>query len=65
MATRDLKDKRGRKIGEIRTYVDREEIFNINGRRLGYYSYRNHCTYKSNGSKIGEGNLLAALLFKL
>lgn len=55
-----LKDRVGRKIGEIKTNGNRQEIHDRVGRKLGYFDGR--YTYDRVGRKIGEGNLLASLL---
>ena len=60
MATQVLKDRVGRKIGEIRTNGNRQEIYDEVGRKLGYFDGR--YTYDKVGRKIGEGNLLTTLL---
>ncbi len=58
--TQVLKDRYGRKIGEIRDEANRQTIYDKYGVRLGYYDGR--YTYDRYGRKIGEGNLLATLL---
>ena len=60
MATQVLKDRVGRKIGEIRTNGSRQEIHDKVGRKLGYFDGR--YTYDKVGRKVGEGNLLTTLL---
>lgn len=60
MATQVLKDRVGRKIGEIRTNGSRQEIYDKVGRKLGYFDGR--YTYDKVGRKVGEGNLLTTLL---
>lgn len=55
-----LRDNAGRKIGEIRDYGGRSELYDAHGRRLGIYDGTN--TFDSYGRKIGNGNLLATLL---
>ena len=60
MATQVLKDRVGRKIGEIRTNGSRQEIYDKVGRKLGYFDGR--YTYDKVGRKVGEGNLLTILL---
>lgn len=60
MAIQVLKDRGGRKIGEIRTNGSRQEIYDKGGRRLGYFDGK--YTYDRGGRKVGEGNLLTTLL---
>lgn len=56
----ELKDRSGRKIGEIRDEGAKQAIYDHSGRRLGYFDGR--YTYDTSGRKIGEGNLLTTLL---
>ena len=58
--TQVLKDRYGRKLGEIRDEGNRQTIYDKYGIRLGYYDGR--YTFDKYGRKIGEGNLLATLL---
>jgi len=60
MATQVLKDRVGRKIGEIRTNGSRQEIYDKVGRKLGYFDGK--YTYDKVGRKVGQGNLLTTLL---
>ncbi len=60
MATEVLKDRLGRKIGEIRTNGSKQEIYDKLGRKLGYYDGK--YTYDKLGRKVGSGNLLTTLL---
>ena len=60
MATEVLKDRLGRKIGEIRTNGSKQEIYDRLGRKLGYYDGK--YTYDRLGRKVGSGNLLTTLL---
>lgn len=60
MANQVLKDRLGRKIGEIRQNGSRLEIYDKLGRKLGYFDGR--YTYDRLGRKIGEGNLLTTLI---
>ena len=55
-----LRDKTGRRIGEIRSEGSKDAIFDATNRRLGYFDGR--YTYDNTGRKIGEGNLLTTLL---
>ena len=55
-----LKDRLGRKIGEIRQNGSKQEIYDKLGRKLGWYDGKN--TYDRLGRKIGSGNLLTTLL---
>ena len=59
----ELRDRNGRKIGEIRDEGSRKVIYDSNGRRLGYFDGR--YTYDANGRRIGEGDLLTTLLVRL
>ena len=60
MAAEVLKDRLGRKIGEIRTNGSKQEIYDRLGRKLGYYDGK--FTYDRLGRKVGSGNLLTTLL---
>jgi hypothetical protein len=60
MAAEVLKDRLGRKIGEIRTNGSKQEIYDRLGRKLGYYDGK--YTYDRLGRKVGSGNLLTTLL---
>ncbi len=55
-----LKDKYGRKLGEIRDEGARQTVYDKYGARLGYFDGR--CTYDKFNRKIGEGNWLATLI---
>lgn len=55
-----IKDKYGRKLGEIRTEGNKEVIYDAYGRKLGWYDGK--YTYDKMGHKIGEGNFLTTLL---
>jgi len=55
-----LKDRMGRKLGEIRSEGTHEVIFDRMGRKLGYYDGK--YTYDRMGRKVGQGNLLTSLL---
>ena len=59
----EVRDRNGRKIGEIRDEGSRKVIYDSNGRRLGYFDGR--YTYDANGRRIGEGDLLTTLLVRL
>ena len=54
-----LKDRLGRKIGEIKSEGNKDVIYDKLGRKLGYFDGR--YTYDRLGRKIGEGNLLTSL----
>lgn len=60
MAIEQLKDRYGVKIGEVREFGSRLEIYDRYGVKVGYYDGR--YTYDRYGVRVGEGNLLAALL---
>ena len=55
-----LRDKNGRKIGEIHNQGSRQIIRDANGRKLGEYDGK--VIRDASGRKIGEGNLLTTLL---
>ncbi len=55
-----LRDKQGRKIGEIQDQGTRQIIRDAQGRKLGEYDGR--VTRDAQGRKIGDGNLLTTLL---
>ena len=55
-----LKDATGRKIGEIRSFGTRQELFNDKGQKLGWFDGVN--TFDVRGRRIGSGNLLTTLL---
>ena len=55
-----LRDRLGRKIGEIRAEGNRDVIYDHLGHKLGYYDGK--YTYDRLGHKIGSGNLLTMLL---
>ena len=61
-----LRDRNGRKIGEIREIRGGKlEIRDNNGRKLGTYDPREDKTRDSNGRSIGYGNLLTTLLLHI
>lgn len=55
-----LRDKQGRKIGEIQDQGARQIIRDAQGRKLGEYDGR--VTRDAQGRKVGDGNLLTSLL---
>lgn len=55
-----LYDHLGRRLGEIRTFGNRQEIYDALGRRKGYFDGRT--TYDYMGRRVGEGNLLTRLI---
>lgn len=55
-----LRDKMGRKIGEIQDQGYRQVIRDAQGRKLGEFDGR--VTRDAQGRKVGEGNLLTTLL---
>ncbi|MCS7163564.1 MAG: hypothetical protein NZ845_00990 [Thermodesulfovibrio sp.] len=58
-----LRDKNGRRIGEITEKRDGVlELRDRNGRYLGKYDPKRNETRDRNGRLIGKGNLLAMLL---
>jgi len=56
----DLKDRYGHLLGYTDDRGNRRDIFDRYGHLLGYYDGR--YTYDRYGHKVGEGDLLAALL---
>lgn len=60
MATQELKDRFGHKIGEIRDEGNRQVIYDRFGHKKG--SFDGTYTYDSFGHRVGSGNLLATLL---
>lgn len=56
----ELKDRLGRKIGEIRDEGNKQYIYDRLGCKLGYFDGK--YTYDRLGRKIGSGNLLVSLL---
>ncbi len=57
-----LRDRTGRKIGEIQDYGTRQIIRDASGRKLGEFDGK--VTRDASGRKIGQGNLLTMLLNK-
>lgn len=55
-----LRDRSGRKIGEIQSLGTKKIIRDASGRKLGEFDGR--VTKDASGRKIGEGNLLTTLL---
>lgn len=55
-----LRDRSGRKIGEIQDQGTKKIIRDASGRKLGEFDGR--VTKDGSGRKIGEGNLLTTLL---
>jgi hypothetical protein len=60
-----LRDWMGRELGRIRTDSSGKlEAFDRMGRRLGSYDPRSNRTYDQMGREVGQGNLLAALIWR-
>lgn len=57
-----LRDKNGRKLGEIRGDQGRLLVYDKNGKRKGEYDPKTNTTKDKQGKPIGEGNLLVSLL---
>ena len=58
-----LRDRDGRRIGEIETSYDGIQILrDRDGRRLGEYNPQQNITRDRDGRRIGEGNLVVTLL---
>lgn len=55
-----LKDRYGKKIGEIQDLGSRKILKDARGQKLGEFDGR--ITKDARGVKIGEGNLLVSLL---
>lgn len=55
-----LKDRSGRKIGEIETIGNKQVLRDARGYRLGEFDGR--VTRDARGCRVGEGNLLTTLL---
>lgn len=62
MATEVLRDRFGRKIGEIRSSGIGLTIHDQTGKKLGEYRSSSNTTHDHTGRKIGTGNLLTTLL---
>lgn len=63
MATKVLRDRKGKTLGRIRErsggFLD---IFDASGKRLGYYDPKQDRTVDAKGKVVGKGNLLTMLL---
>ena len=62
MANQILRDKMGRKIGEIQETNGKFVIRNANGSKKGEFDPKTNTTRDASGKKIGSGNLLITLL---
>jgi len=62
MEKQELKDKTGRKLGEIRIESGLEVLYDRTGRKLGSFDPKNKTTKDKSGRTIGKGNLLVTLL---
>ena len=62
MNTQILRDKDGRKKGELREQQEFIRAYNKDGKYMGYFNSHTNKTYNANGSPIGTGNQTAALL---
>ncbi|MCL2462289.1 MAG: hypothetical protein FWF44_06445 [Defluviitaleaceae bacterium] len=62
MANQVLKDKTGRKIGEISEFGGKFIIKDATGRKKGEYDPKTNTTKDSTGRKVGTGNMLTTLL---
>jgi len=64
MSTQILNDNNGNRIGEIETDTNGVQIARDNNRnKVGTYDPKFNATYDRNDQKIGEGNLLASLIY--
>jgi hypothetical protein len=63
MRTETLRDRLGRKLGEIETQHDGTLVArDALGQRKGTYDPRSNSTRDTLGRKLGEGNFLASLI---
>ena len=61
--SKELKDRKGRLIGVIKSYAEGdEEAWDANWELRGTFKNRDNTTYSSKGDFIGTGNFLSALL---
>jgi hypothetical protein len=61
--SKQLKDRKGRLIGVIKSYTTGdEEAWDADGELRGTFKLRDNATYCSKGDFIGTGNFLSALL---
>ncbi len=59
-----LKDKNGRRIGEIKDQGNNWQVaVNANGNKLGEYNRRTNETRDKNGRRLGTGSMLAGLIY--
>lgn len=64
MADQVLRDNRGLVVGRIREKGGWLVAYNSQGLKVGSYDPSTDHTYDSQGLRFGQGNLLAALIFK-
>ena len=62
MSTQILRDKNGKKKGELREQGTWLRAYDDQGRYKGYYDTKTNKTYNANGSPIGMGNQAAVLI---
>jgi len=63
MGDQILKDRRGKRIGKIKTKSNGDmEIYDRRNKRLGKYDSSSDKTKDRRGKTIGKGNLLTTLL---
>ncbi len=62
MVSHVLRDRGGRRLGEIKERDGILEIFNYSGRRMGSYDPKTNVTKDYSGKTVGTGNLLTTLL---
>lgn len=60
--TEILKDKRGNRVGEVRSESGRLVLVDSHGTRLGEYDPKTNMTKDAHGNRVGQGNLLTSLL---
>lgn len=63
MADQVIKAKNGKTLGKIKEGPTGKFVaVAANGKRLGRYESKNDTTFNANGSRLGKGNQLAALI---
>jgi YD repeat-containing protein len=63
MARHVLRDKQGRKIGEIETQSNGVQVArDEQGRKKGEYDPKTDVTRDPQGRKVGQGNFLSSLI---
>lgn len=57
-----LRDRAGRRLGDIRPIGGMLVAYGRSGERLGYYNPQVNVTYGVHGRRVGIGNFLAGLI---